>query len=393
MRLSTPYILREALLGNPLISFCIVWRQYLVLSGLPRGVFVWRILMHIQKLEQVRQTLHTLYADEIMDLKKDFDYEFHQKTESKDALHQVIRKERAKQIYCEHCGSVHIVKNGKTPSKRQKYRCVDCGKSYSDTTKSITASSKKPYHVWEAFIECMINGLSLRKTAALIDVSTTTAFHWRHKVMEAMTHYDKKRKLEGTIQLDETYFLLNMKGSKTLPRKAKKRKISSHKRGVSDEHICVLTAVDSHDQLLIEVIDQGNPQASTILNALDSNIQIHQTMITDSKSAYQQVARYFEAKLHQIPSGFHSDGVYNLGEVNEIHSSMKNWFVQFKGVSSKHLKRYLAWFRFNRLLDYHVKPKKHNRTTMNHSIKEMIRFLIESIHSTPFPIDINKPYL
>ena len=349
--------------------------------------------MHTQNLEYVRQTLHVLYADELVDLKKDFDYEFYQKTESKDALHQVIQKERTTKPYCEQCGSTHIVKNGKTPCKRQKYRCVDCGKNYSDTTNSITASTKKPYHVWEAFIECMMNGLSLRKTAALIDVSTTTAFHWRHKVMEAMTKYDKKRNLQGKIQIDETYFLLNMKGSKTLPRKAKKRKVSSHKRGVSNEHICVLTAIDSYDQLLIEVIDQGNPQASTILNALEGHIHTNQTLITDSKSAYQQVARYFESKLHQIPSGFHSDGVYNLGEVNEIHSSMKNWFVKFKGVSSKHLSRYLAWFRFNKLLDYHVEAQNHNRTTMNYSIKEMIRFLIESIHSTPFPIDINKPFL
>ncbi len=73
----------------------------------------------------------------------------------------------------------------------------------------------------------MMNGLSLRKTSALIDISTTTAFHWRHKVMEAMKQYDKNRPLTGNIQIDETYFLLNMKGTRALPRKAKKRKISS----------------------------------------------------------------------------------------------------------------------------------------------------------------------
>jgi hypothetical protein len=30
---------------------------------------------------------------------------------------------------------------------------------------------------------------------------------------------------------------------------------------------------------------------------------------------------------------------------------------------------------------------------MNHSIREIISFLIKEIHSTPFPIDIYKPYL
>ena len=349
--------------------------------------------MHTQELKSIRQALPTLFADEIVDLKKEIDCEVNHKTASKDALHQVIKKECKAILYCEHCGSTHVVKNGLTPSKRQKYRCVDCGKSYTDTHKSITASSKKAYHVWESFIECMMNGLSLRKTSALIDISTTTAFHWRHKVMEAMKQYDKNRPLTGNIQIDETYFLLNMKGTRALPRKAKKRKISSHKRGVSNEHICVLTAIDSNDQLLIELIDQGNPQANKITQALDKRIPTGQTMITDSKSAYIQVANTFEATHHQIPSGFHTNGVYNLGEVNEIHSSMKNWFVQFKGVSTKHLSRYLAWFRFKKLLDYHEMMNKHNRITMNYSIKETIRFLINEIHSTPFPVDITKPYL
>jgi transposase-like protein len=349
--------------------------------------------MHAQELKFIRQTLPILFADEIVDLKKVIDTEVHQKTASKDALHQVIKKERKAILYCEQCGSTHVVKNGKTPAKRQKYRCVDCGKSYTDTHQSITASSKKAYHVWESFIICMMNELSLRKTAALIDISTTTAFHWRHKVMEAMKQYDKNRPLKGNIQIDETYFLLNMKGLRSLPRKAKKRKISSQKRGVSNEHICVLTAIDSNDQLLIELIDQGNPQTSNIIESLDNRIQSGQTMITDSKSAYIQVANYFNARLHQIPSGFHTNGMYNLGEVNEIHSSMKNWFVRFKGVSTKHLSRYLAWFRFKKLLDYHESMNKHNRITMNYSIKEIIRFLINEIHSTPFPVDITKPYL
>lgn len=79
-----------------------------------------------------------------------------------------------------------------------------------------------------------------------------------------------------------------------------------------------------------------------ITQAIDKRIQNGQTMITDSKSADIQVANTFDATHHQISSGFHTNWVYSLGEVNEIHSSMNNWFVGFKGVSTKHLSRYLA---------------------------------------------------
>lgn len=349
--------------------------------------------MQVQELNQLRKAIQTLYPDEITDLMNDVTREFNEKTGAKDALHQIVRKERNKPLYCDECGSLHIVKNGKTPTKVQKYRCVDCGRNYSDTHKSISSSSKKPYHVWEEFIICMMNGFSLRKTSSLIDISTTTAFHWRHKVMEAMNKYDKTRELEEDIQMDETYFLLNMKGSKSLPRKSKKRKGRSIKRGVNNEHVCVLTAIDSNDQLFIEVIDQGNPTTINIIEALEGSIKNGQTITTDSKTAYINVAKHFKSELHQIPSGFHSNGLYNLGEINEIHSSMKTWFVPFKGVSTKHLSRYLAWFRFNKLLLMHQEIPNHNRITMNYSIQEIVDFLISDIHSTPFPIDIYLPYM
>lgn len=67
----------------------------------------------------------------------------------------------------------------------------------------------------------MINGFSLRKKTSLIDISTTTTFNWRYKVMETTKNYNSKRKLQENIQMDETYFILNMKRSKTLLRKKK----------------------------------------------------------------------------------------------------------------------------------------------------------------------------
>ena len=72
----------------------------------------------------------------------------------------------------------------------------------------------------------MLYGLSLRRTALEVGISTTTAFSWRHKVIKAMSDYQEVIKLSGEIQIDETYFLLNMKGpwnNKKMPRKPKKQ--------------------------------------------------------------------------------------------------------------------------------------------------------------------------
>jgi len=341
---------------------------------------------------RTKEAVQNMFADEIMDFKKVFDREVSNKTAAKDAMHTVIHKERSETPYCAACGSVHIVKNGKTKQGRQKYMCKDCGKSFSDTRDSITASSKKPYHVWEAFFACMILGLSLRRTAALVGICKNTADHWRHKVMEAMKHYDVDEPLSGEIQMDETYFLLNMKGLRSLPRPSKKRKTRSYRRGLNTENVAVLTAIDEYDRLLIEPVGQGNPNAGELLKALEGRIVPESTMVTDSKAAYAKVAKYCDVTLHQIPSGFHQDGIYNLGAINEIHSNMKTWFTKFKGVSTRHLGRYLAWFRFQKLLNYRIEAENQKRFMMNRSIKEKVKCLIKALRSSPFPIDISLPY-
>jgi len=75
--------------------------------------------MQVQELNQLRQAIQTLYPDEITDLMNDVIREFNEKTGAKDALHQIVRKERNKPLYCDECGSLHIVKNKKTPTKIQ----------------------------------------------------------------------------------------------------------------------------------------------------------------------------------------------------------------------------------------------------------------------------------
>ena len=78
--------------------------------------------------------------------------------------------------------------------------------------------------------------------------------------MEAMGLYDLDSSLSGQIQIDETYFNLNMKGYKKLPRPFKKRETRS--------------AVDDHDRILIETTGAGNPGADSIITALDGKLNL-----------------------------------------------------------------------------------------------------------------------
>lgn len=63
---------------------------------------------------------------------------------------------------------------------------------------------------------------------------------------------------------------------------------------------------------------------------------------TDSYSSYKTLSKNLKLYHKQIPSGKHSDGIYNLSGINSLHSKFKKWMQRFNGVSTKFLPNYLA---------------------------------------------------
>ena len=93
----------------------------------------------------------------------------------------------SKGIYCPHCGCVeNAQKFGKSNSK-QRYRCKDCGRTFSATSESILSGTHKSLSTWERYIECMLDGLSIRKSAEECGISLQTSFVWRHKILDALS--------------------------------------------------------------------------------------------------------------------------------------------------------------------------------------------------------------
>ena len=86
-------------------------------------------------------------------------------------------------VTCPHCHSNHFVKNG-FRGEIQRFICKDCKKSFITRTNTITKHSKKSYETWCKFLECMMNGLFIRRSAEICGINKDTSFIWRHKVFE-----------------------------------------------------------------------------------------------------------------------------------------------------------------------------------------------------------------
>jgi predicted CXXCH cytochrome family protein len=124
---------------------------------------------------------------------------------------QVQPKEKGS---CPHCGSSHVSRYGKTPAGYQRFICVDCHKTFGERERPVWLGSHFPKEVWMEYIRLMNMGASIRTIAEALDINPTTAFYWRHKILDALKDGKSDAVLEEHTQVDETFTYRSNKGNK-----------------------------------------------------------------------------------------------------------------------------------------------------------------------------------
>lgn len=253
---------------------------------------------------------------------------------------------------CPICGKDHIIRNGRRKDGKQKFICRNCGKSFVLTTNSITSGTKKALSIWEKFIDCMMNGFSIRKTAQECTIHRNTAFAWRHKVLDALQEMAAGVVLDGIIEADETFLDVSYKGNHkrdgfNMPREAHHRGGMSKKRGLSKDKVCIPCAVNRNGLSVAQASNLARVKTDGLKAVFNGRVESGSTFITDKASAYMQFADDFGLELIRLKSETDSrKGLYNLQRINNYHSKLKEFIRRFNGVSTKYLNNYLIWHNF-----------------------------------------------
>ena len=239
---------------------------------------------------------------------------------------------------------VELRKNGKTKNGIQKYICSGCNCTSSETTNTIIYHSKLSFDIWSKVIDNLLDGFSVRRITEENNISIYTSFRLRHKILLALKSFVKSIKLSGKTQSNEKYFPINLKGTKTknMPRYSKKRtSTSSPYTGINHHIICVISTLDEYDNLILQIAGLGKCTTNMLKECIESRLNNVKAMTTDSASAYQEFCSNYNIELQAIPSGFHSNGFFNIAEINGIHSQLEGWLSKFREISIKHLQEYL----------------------------------------------------
>ncbi|BDC95008.1 IS1595 family transposase [Treponema saccharophilum] len=299
-------------------------------------------------LSELFQTLKTLSKADLNSVKQfleSIDYNYNG---FEDFL---LSKKAENGISCPHCSSFNIKKNGHK-GLMQRFMCHDCHKTFSARNNTITFSSKKSFATWKKYLECMMNGFTVRRSAEICGINKDTAFIWRHKVLDALQNMQNSVELNGVVEADETFFALSFKGnhkkstSFVMPREAHKRGNDVHTRGLSHEQVCVPCAVTQDGLSISKQSNLGRASTKNLSEVFSGRIASNSVLCADAHHSYQKFAKENKLELIQLKTGKSKKGIFHVQHINSYHSILKTWIIRFHGVATKYLDNYLVWHNF-----------------------------------------------
>ena len=245
---------------------------------------------------------------------------------------------------CPHCASTHLRKWGKSGGT-QRYRCNCCTKTFNIKTKTPLARLRK-CHLWGEYTRCMALKLTLRQTASICHINLKTAFLWRHRFLMANTAKTQDT-LSGIIEVDEFFLAYSEKGSKKLTsgRKARKRGGDADKRK-KDEQVAILLSIDRSKHIVSKVLAADT--ALEIETHFESHVTNNSVLCSDGAWPYVNIAEHKNCDHKRLINGKDRviENIYHIQTVNGSITHFKSWVIgKMKGVATKYLPHYLAWFR------------------------------------------------
>ena len=167
----------------------------------------------------------------------------------------------------------------------------------------------------------MDDKLSIRKTAAKMNVNKNTVFLLRHKVLDCISIIRENIKLRGIAEGDETYESINLKGTKkeNVPRFSKPRSSNNEnsKRGINDHQVCIASVIDKDDNFFLEIVGAGPITSLEVEKAFSNRLNDVTCLFTDCKTSYEKFAKDNSIRLEQVKSGTYKNiNGYSLGNIN-----------------------------------------------------------------------------
>ena len=241
---------------------------------------------------------------------------------------------------CPHCGTLDTVSRRKARDLRM-YQCNGCKKAVNAAT-SISYAGLHRKDKWLIFRTCLAFGVSVRASAELCGFAVNTAFRWRYRFLAAESK--KPRKLTGIVKADQTNVLESQKDKRVSVSKVRHRGGKGKKRGLLDDQVPVLAAVDRSDTTVSAVLPAVN--ADALQPAIELVVDEDFDLVTDGYCPYPRWPAAFGANCEglNLSGGKRVKGIFYVQTVSNRHSKLTDFLGPCQGVTTKYLDIYLRRF-------------------------------------------------
>ena len=236
-------------------------------------------------------------------------------------------------LCCSHCKSKEFVRWGRQ-SDLQRYKCKDCKKTFNSLSGTPLAKLRRKGH-WLQYAKCLVEGKTIRKSAAICGVAKTTSFRWRHRFLIG-TNNLMLDKIKGIIEIDDLKKNKSYKGSRNIP-------INSQ---MSREEIFLLFVRDRYGNTLNFIVDKITKES--LAKKLNARFEKDNLLCTLNKDIYFEYTKDSNIRHgyinHQKGEKVKKD-IVHINNVVNYHEKLFKWMKRFRGVATKYLENYLSWYR------------------------------------------------
>ena len=223
----------------------------------------------------------------------------------------------------------------------RRYRCLECGKTFTILTGTLFENHKQPISEWidtclELFSEQSFEAISKANRKAY-----NTARYWIDKIFLALKGTQDGIMLSGDVYIDETYL-------KVIKRDVEKRTDGKEYRGISRNQICIGIAYDGM-HVYCCILGHGKPSQKSVYEAFKDHIAPCSTLIHDKEKAHKRLVQELELKSIEYDSkGLKGvpDSENPLEPINRRCYELQRLMRRHPGFSRDDLPGYLDLFSY-----------------------------------------------
>lgn len=222
-------------------------------------------------------------------------------------------KENGIEVHCPDCLSIAYKVYNKTPNGTIRYKCLECGKTFSATKNTIFEGTDLSWKEMVELILSLLQNSTYQAIATNLDKKKNVIWLLALKIYDVIEKFETP-KLSGTIQIDETYVRENQKGSHNLvslidenhERKRRKRYIASVAGIKGSEFINIVGMVDDKGIAYAKCVSYG-VLSKKYLKEFEEHMENVNYLCSDDLDVYRKWCKDKGWKHYIEPSGYRKE--------------------------------------------------------------------------------------